>query len=145
MIPFLLPKFNETEITLLCLRTKTWHLLLFATKVMVHTPEDFPDVTTAYKVHTAIDRTSRISVSVSQVLADDSLYRLNEQNRKCFMHRPRSIFDKGESASSSSRIKNDEDTCHSKCRIQTIHKKCNCTPYYFDVYKGGLFLSLWHL
>lgn len=98
---------------------------------MVHTPEAFPDVSIGYKVHAKRDRITRISVSVSQVKADDSLRRLSRQNHQCFMYNSAATDDVPPSLQS-----NDEDTCYSECRMRTIYNVCNCTQYFFEKYKG---------
>jgi len=97
---------------------------------MVHNPEAFPDVSIGYKVHAVRDRVTRISVSVAQVKADGSLNRLSQRNNQCYMYKTLSV------ENSLTYQSNDEDTCYSKCRQQTIYRVCNCTQYFFDLYKG---------
>ncbi|XP_025198205.1 pickpocket protein 19-like [Melanaphis sacchari] len=99
--------------------------------VMVHTPDSFPDVATAYKVHAIRDRISRISVSVAQVEADDSLDRIGNQNSQCHLYRA-----KAKNLSSLLHKSSNEDTCYIKCRMRAIYKACNCTQYFFKLYKG---------
>lgn len=91
---------------------------------MVHTPEAFPDVSTSYKLHNIHDQLNMISVSVAQVKADDSLGRLSDQNRGCFMYE--SLTEQG----------NNEDMCYTECRQTAIYRACNCTQYFFKPYKG---------
>ncbi|XP_026816067.1 sodium channel protein Nach-like [Rhopalosiphum maidis] len=57
--------------------------------IMIHTPEDFPDISSSYKVYSELNQSSRISVSVSHIRADDSLHRLDEKDRKCFFYETR--------------------------------------------------------
>lgn len=97
---------------------------------MVHTPETFPDVSTGYKLHAMRNRVNRISVSVAQVKADDSLNRLSKHNRYCYMYGGKSTDDRTGFAAEN------EDTCYSDCRLKTVYEKCNCTQYFFEPYKG---------
>ncbi|XP_060844346.1 pickpocket protein 19-like [Rhopalosiphum padi] len=99
--------------------------------VMVHTPDSFPDVATAYKVHAIRDRISLISVSVAQVEADESLDRLDSENSQCYLYKA-----KAKNLSSLLHKSSNEDTCYIKCRMRAIHKACNCTQYFFKLYKG---------
>ncbi|VVC38399.1 Epithelial sodium channel [Cinara cedri] len=92
--------------------------------VIVHNPEAFPDVSTSYKLHAVHDQINRISVSVAQVKADDSLGRLSDHDRRCFMY---------ESTNGPS---SNEDMCYSECRLTTVYKACNCTQYFFKPFKG---------
>lgn len=98
----------------------------FPGQVMVHTPEAFPDVSIGYKVHAVRDRVSRISVSVAQVKADNSLDRLGEQNSQCFMYNKMAADNES----------NNEDSCYSNCRMKSMYHTCNCTMYFFKLYKG---------
>lgn len=99
---------------------------------MVHTPEAFPDVSIGYIVHAQQNSISRISVSVSQVKADDSLNHFNQRNhKKCFMYN--TAVTVGNDPFSENIA---EDTCYSKCRLKAIYKMCNCTQYFFKSYKG---------
>ncbi|XP_029341727.1 pickpocket protein 19-like isoform X2 [Acyrthosiphon pisum] len=103
---------------------------IFSEQVMVHPPDGFPDVATAYKVHAVRDRITRISVSVAQVEADESLNRLDIQNSPCYLFRAvaknlNSLFFKS----------SNENTCFIKCRMKAIYHACNCTQYFFKVYK----------
>lgn len=98
-------------------------------KVMIHTPEDFPDISSSYKVYSELNQSSRISVSVSHIQADKSLQRLNEKDRKCFLFERRSLKD----TILPSIRSNSEDNCFSKCRLMATHQICNCTPYYFEI------------
>lgn len=103
----------------------------FFEQVMVHTPETFPDVATAYKVHAVPKRITRISVSVAQVEADSSLDRLDSRNGQCYMYNA-----KATKVSPTFHKSSDEDTCYIKCRMKAIHTACNCTQYFFKLYKG---------
>lgn len=96
---------------------------------MVHTPEDFPDISSSYKIYSQLNQSSHISVSVSHIKADKSLHKVSEEDRNCFLFERRSIKEKKLPALKS----NAEDNCYSKCRLQTTYKMCNCTPYYFDM------------
>lgn len=96
---------------------------------MVHTPEDFPDVASSYKVYSHLNQSSEISVSVSHIKADVSLRWVDEANRNCFLYERRSAREKNLPA----RKSNAEDNCYSMCRLRTTYRMCNCTPYYFDV------------
>lgn len=125
--PLLIGKF-----TTLCVRNEI--VLFFAriclsgsVQVMVHPPAALPDVSFGYKVHAVRDRITRISVSVAQVKADESLRRLSTRNGQCFMYKV---------VSSSFYQSNDEDTCYIKCRLKSIYNMCNCTQYFYNMYKG---------
>lgn len=96
----------------------------FPIQVIVHTPEAFPDVSTSYKLHAVRNQIDRISVSVAQVKADDSLGRLSDKDRRCFMYE------------STTRPGSNEDMCYSECRTMTVYRACNCTQYFFKPYKG---------
>lgn len=98
-------------------------------QIMVHTPEDFPDISSSYKVYSELNQSSRISVSVSHIRADESLNRLEEKDRKCFLYEERTTRTKNFPTSRS----NAEDNCYSECRLRNTYKMCNCTPYYFDM------------
>lgn len=98
-------------------------------QIMVHTPEDFPDISRNYKIYNELNLSLRISVSVSHIKADVSLRRIDENVRNCFLYQLRSLKDDNLPLYRS----NAEDNCYSKCRILTTIKMCNCTPYYFDV------------
>ncbi|XP_016656092.2 pickpocket protein 11-like [Acyrthosiphon pisum] len=95
--------------------------------IMVHTPEDFPDISSSYKVYSELNQSSRISVSVSIIRADESLNRLSENDRKCFLYEERTTRSKNFPTARS----NAEDNCYSECRLRATYKMCNCTPYYF--------------
>ncbi|XP_060875472.1 pickpocket protein 11-like [Metopolophium dirhodum] len=95
---------------------------------MVHTPEDFPDISSSYKVYSELNQSSRISVSVSLIRADESLNRLSENDRKCFLYEERTTRTKNFPTARS----NAEDNCYSECRLRATYRMCNCTPYYFD-------------
>lgn len=97
---------------------------------MVHTPEGFPDVSIGYKMHAIHNRISRISVSVEQVKADDSLSRHAQRDLQCFAYN-----DQWKNEAPYYRS-HDEDTCYTKCRLRTIYEMCNCTQYFFKLYKG---------
>ncbi|KAF0762104.1 sodium channel protein Nach-like, partial [Aphis craccivora] len=97
--------------------------------IMIHTPEDFPDISSSYKVYSELNQSSRISVSVSHIRADESLHRLDEKERKCFFYETRTTTTKNFPSSRS----NAEDNCYSECRLKSTYKMCNCTPYYFDM------------
>lgn len=96
----------------------------FPIQVIVHTPEAFPDVSTSYKLYAVRNQIDRISVSVAQVKADDSLGRLSDKNRRCSMYE------------STTRPGSNEDMCYSECRTMTVYRACNCTQYFFKPYKG---------
>lgn len=98
-------------------------------QIMVHTPEDFPDISRNYKIYNELNLSLRMSVSVSHIKADLSLRRIDENVRNCFLYQLRSLKDDNLPSYRS----NAEDNCYSKCRILTTIKMCNCTPYYFDV------------
>ncbi|XP_027847543.2 sodium channel protein Nach-like [Aphis gossypii] len=100
--------------------------------IMIHTPEDFPDIASSYKVYSELNQSSRISVSVSHIRADESLHRLDEKERKCFFYETRTTTTKNFPSSRS----NAEDNCYSECRLKSTYKMCNCTPYYFDMKEG---------
>ncbi|KAF0746671.1 sodium channel protein Nach-like, partial [Aphis craccivora] len=99
--------------------------------VMVHTPDSFPDVATAYKVHAVRHRITRISVSVAQVEADDSLDRLDNTNSHCYLYKTKAKY-----LSSLLHKSSSEDTCFINCRMRAIYNACNCTQYFFKLYKG---------
>lgn len=103
--------------------------IVFVHQVFVHPPENFPEVSTGYKVHAERDRINRISVSVAQVKADESLERLHEDDRRCCM------YNKMQSTENIYKSHN-EDTCYSECRRRAIYKMCNCTQYFYKLYKG---------
>lgn len=100
---------------------------------MVHTPEDFPDISSSYKIYSELNLSSRISVSVTHIKADESLHRLNEETRKCFLFKKRLVDEKDLPSHRS----NAEDNCYSLCRLMTTYKVCNCTPCYFEI-EGNL-------
>lgn len=104
----------------------------FLSQIMLHTPEDFPDISRSYKIYSELNLSLRISASVSHIKADESLKRIDEKVRKCFLYEARSLDDENLPWYRS----NAEDNCYSKCRIRTSIEMCNCTPYYFDV-KGN--------
>ncbi|XP_050426692.1 pickpocket protein 11-like [Adelges cooleyi] len=54
--------------------------------IMVHTPDEFPDETVSYTVQVDINKVSQISVSVSKVCADQSLYWVKIEDQKCSMY-----------------------------------------------------------
>jgi len=97
-------------------------------QIMVHTPEDFPDISSSYKVYSELNQSSRISVSVSIIRADESLNRLSENDRKCFLYEERMTRTKNFPTARS----NAEDNCYSECRLRATYRMCNCTPYYFE-------------
>ncbi|KAL5237348.1 hypothetical protein ACI65C_004758 [Semiaphis heraclei] len=101
------------------------------TQVLVHPPDGFPDVTSAYKVHAERDRITQISVSVAQVEADDSLNRLDNRNGQCYLYKA-----KAKNLNSLLHKSSNEDTCFIKCRMRAIYEACNCTQYFFKLYKG---------
>lgn len=96
---------------------------------MVHTPEDFPDISSGYKLYSRKSQLSRISVSVNHITADKSLQWLNEKDRKCFLYQKRTVEETNLPYYRSNAV----DNCYSKCRIETIIKMCNCTPYIFKM------------
>lgn len=98
-------------------------------QIMIHTPEDFPDISSSYKLYSEFNQSSRISVSVSYIESDKSLYLLSEKDRKCFLYEKRSSKDENMPSYRS----NSEDNCYSRCRLRTTQNICNCTPYYFNV------------
>lgn len=104
-------------------------MIQFDVQIMIHTPEDFPDIASSYKVYSELNQSTRISVSVSHIKADKSLQRLNEKERKCFLYVKRST----KLMNLPSYQSNAENNCHSKCRLKTGKEMCNCIPYYFDV------------
>lgn len=97
-------------------------------QIMIHTPEDFPDISSSYKIYSELNQSSQISVSVSHIIADESIYRLSETDRKCFLYKERSVKQKNFPSYRS----NSEDNCYSKCRLKTTYEMCGCIPYYFD-------------
>lgn len=97
---------------------------------MIHTPEDFPDISSSYKLYSEFNQSSRISVKVSHIQADESLYWLNEKDRNCFLYEKKSIKDENMPLYKS----NAEDNCYSRCRLRTTQNICNCTPYYFNMH-----------
>ncbi|XP_022177700.1 sodium channel protein Nach-like [Myzus persicae] len=109
--------------------------------IMVHTPEDFPDISSSYKVYSELNQSSRISVSVSHIRADESLSRLGEKDRKCFLYEERTTRTKNFPTSRS----NAEDNCYSECRLKTTYKMCNCTPYYFDIEESKQHCGIEHI
>lgn len=104
-------------------------MIRFDLQIMIHTPEDFPDIASSYKVYSELNQSTRISVSVSHIKADKSLQRLDENERKCFLYEKRST----KLMNVPTYRSNAENNCHSKCRLKTGLTMCNCTPYYFDV------------
>lgn len=108
-----------------------YRFFYFSQQVMVHTSNDFPDVSIGYKLHATRDQINRISVSVAQVRADKSLKNLDEKDNRCSMYNTMSNENTG-----FYKI-NDEDTCYSECRLRTIYRVCNCTQYFFKPYKGN--------
>lgn len=105
----------------------------FSEQVIIHAPDGFPDVTTAYKIHAERDRITRISVSVAQVQADDSLNRLEDWNSQCYLYRAIA-----KNLNSLVYKSSNEDTCFIKCRMRAIYQACNCTQYFFKLYKGAV-------
>jgi len=105
--------------------------VFFSEQVLVHPPDGFPDVASAYKVHAVRDRITQISVSVAQVEADDSLNRLDNRNGQCYLYKA-----KAKNLSSLLHKSSNEDTCFIKCRMRAIYEACNCTQYFFKLYKG---------
>lgn len=101
-------------------------------QIMIHTPEDFPDISSSYKLYSEFNQSSRISVSVKHIQADRSLRLLSEKDRKCFLFERRSSKDEN----MPSYWSNAEDNCYSRCRLRTTQNICKCTPYYFDM-KGN--------
>lgn len=96
---------------------------------MIHTPDDFPDISSSYNINSEINQSSQISVSVSYIKSGKSLNWLNEKDRKCFLY-DNSFTKKKNLPTYKS---NAQDNCYSKCRLETTYKLCNCTPYYFAV------------
>lgn len=105
---------------------------IFSEQVMIHPNDGFPDVATAYKIHAVRDRITRISVSVAQVEADESLDRLDIRNSQCYLYRA-----KAKNLNSLFHKSSNEDTCFIKCRMRAIYQACNCTQYFFKLYKGA--------
>ncbi|XP_050528843.1 pickpocket protein 28-like [Daktulosphaira vitifoliae] len=99
--------------------------------VMVHNPGEFPDETMSYKAHLDINRVSQISVSVAKVSADQSLYWINQKDRKCTMKKSSSYL----ISDDLSREGNPESFCLKKCRLDVIYKFCKCIPYYSITYE----------
>ncbi|VVC39027.1 Hypothetical protein CINCED_3A015755, partial [Cinara cedri] len=97
--------------------------------IMIHTPEDFPDISNSYKLFSELNQSSRISVSVSHIMADESLRWLTEKDRKCFLYQRKSV----RKTNLPSYRSNALDNCYAKCRLETTYKMCNCTPYFFEV------------
>lgn len=102
-------------------------------QIMVHTPEDFPDVSSSYKIYSEFNQSSQISVSVSHIGLDESIYRLGETDRKCFLYVERSA----KQINLPSYRSNSDDNCYSMCRLRTTYEMCGCVPYYFDVEREG--------
>lgn len=96
---------------------------------MIHTPEDFPDISSSYKIYNELKQSSRISVSVGHIRAGKSLDRINDEDRDCFLYEKTYVKKKNLPEYKS----NAEDNCYSKCRLITTYKMCNCMPYYFAV------------
>lgn len=94
---------------------------------MIHTPEDFPDITASYKVYSELNLSLRMSISVIHMKADKSLSLVNEKARKCFLFDPTIRIYKS----------NAEENCYSRCRLKTTKILCKCVPYYF--YFKGIF------
>ncbi|XP_050426691.1 sodium channel protein Nach-like [Adelges cooleyi] len=103
--------------------------------VIVHTPDDFPDVSDSYKLYQGINKVSQLSVSVSKVSADKSLYRLSEDRRNCVMHKDH-LADQGIISQHGS--SDSENNCKSRCRLKTIFQICNCTPYFYNTNKKNV-------
>lgn len=101
-------------------------------QIMVHTPEDFPDISSSYKVYNELNLSVRISASVSHIRADKSLKWVSEKTRKCFLYETRSLDEKNIPSYRS----NAEENCYSRCRLKTTYSFCGCTPYSFD-FKGN--------
>ncbi|XP_050528842.1 sodium channel protein Nach-like [Daktulosphaira vitifoliae] len=95
--------------------------------VIVHTPEDFPDVSDNYKLYRNADRLTLLAVSVSRIIADESLYRVSESRRNCFMWNDNMISNNKITSHS-----NNKNNCKSTCRLQTIRNLCNCIPYFYN-------------
>lgn len=108
---------------------------------MIHTPEDFPDISSSYKIYSDLNQSSQISVSVSNIRADASLHQLSENDRKCFLYKKRTMRHKN----FPSRRSNAENDCYSKCRLVTTYKLCKCMPYYFDVDSKAVPLCLYRV
>lgn len=98
-------------------------------QLMIHTPEDFPDISNSYKIYSEINQSLGISVGVSHIRAGQSLRKTDEKNRKCFLYERRSLKEENLPSYRS----NAEDNCYSRCRLKTTYKICNCIPYYFNV------------
>lgn len=105
---------------------------------MVHNPDDFPDVSKDYMVYTHYRKVFRMSIKATIVTTDESLNTLNVKQRRCILnhdtengklpslHRKYNHLAKFAS--------NSENNCYTKCRMQAIYEKCNCTPYFLRLY-----------
>ncbi|XP_072156175.1 pickpocket protein 11 [Bemisia tabaci] len=101
--------------------------------VIIHSPEDFPDVSSNFVVHTDAQKVTRITVLAAVTLGDSSLLRLSEEVRGCYF-----IHEYDVATDTPSFVGNDESNCYSRCRLSAIYSHCNCTPYFFPPIKAGL-------
>ncbi|KAI5703920.1 hypothetical protein M8J75_000098 [Diaphorina citri] len=103
-----------------------------AYSVIVHSPEDFPDVTSSFIQWKEAGKVSRILVSLSTVIGDDSLRRVSKEKRGCYFV---DEFYRAPNTELPSYVGNDEDNCYQRCRLRAIYDLCNCTPYYFQSFR----------
>lgn len=102
--------------------------LSFFFKIMVHNPDDFPDVSSNYMIFEQPRKVFRLGVKATVVVFDDSFHDLTEKQRGCTLGETDRNFPFAKWSSSS------QANCYSKCRLTAIYDHCKCRPYFSRVF-----------
>ncbi|CAH1406956.1 unnamed protein product [Nezara viridula] len=105
--------------------------------VIIHNPNEIPDVTNAYQIKRSSDKINTIIVSPQKFLADETIKNLPAKVRDCYWLEPTE-----EEEASHIFLRN--GFCQASCRRDAIRSNCGCVPYFFEPVPGVKFCSIEH-
>ncbi|KAK7576723.1 hypothetical protein V9T40_013009 [Parthenolecanium corni] len=107
--------------------------------IMVHNPDDFPDVSSNYMIFEQPRKVFRLGVKATVVVFDDSFHDLTEKQRGCTLGETDRNFPFAKWSSSS------QANCYSKCRLTAIYDHCKCRPYFSRVFSTAPYCGMQHV
>lgn len=108
------------------LGTKSIEICIFQIfQIMIHNPDDFPDVSSNVMVFEQPRRVFRLGLKATVVVFDSALLDLSQEQRGCSLNEDQPPFHSISKWSSSS-----QNNCYIKCRLSAIYDKCKCRPYF---------------
>ncbi|KAI5736207.1 hypothetical protein M8J76_000998 [Diaphorina citri] len=99
--------------------------------IVIHSPENFPDVASNFVMYHDKGKVIRIPLKVATVIGHESLLKLSDEQRDCFFV-DEFTYSQSYTSEVPAYFANDAENCYQRCRLKSIETLCNCTPYFFQ-------------